>query len=204
MPRDGTATRERILHTAERLMTEQGYNATSLDQVIAESSSSKGAFFHHFASKADLAVRLTERYVAADLAHLDAGLEAAAHVDDPALRLLAFLRYYEDSADDLMAEQSGCLYATVLAERELTGSEVNDLVREATLAWRTAIVDLLRPALADRRPELAIDADALADHLYTTFEGGFILCRTLEDPSAMRAQLRVLRQLIESLLRLDI
>ena len=203
MPRDGTATRERILHTAERLMTEQGYNATSLDQVIAESSSSKGAFFHHFASKADLAVRLTERYVAADLAHLDAGLEATAHIEDPALRLIAFLRFYEDSADDLMTEQSGCLYATVLAERELTGSEVNELVREATLAWRAAIVDLLRPALAVRRAGPDIDVDALADHLYTTFEGGFILCRTLEDSAAMRAQLRVMRQLVESLLRLD-
>ena len=56
-------------------MTEQGYNATSLDQVIAESSSSKGAFFHHFSSKADLALQLIERYVAADLANLDAGLD---------------------------------------------------------------------------------------------------------------------------------
>jgi TetR/AcrR family transcriptional repressor of nem operon len=62
---------------------------------------------------------------------------------------------------------------------------------------------MLRPALATRRPDLDIDADALADHLFTTFEGGFILCRTFEDPSAMRAQLRVFRQLLESLLRLD-
>ena len=63
-------------------MTEQGYRATSLDQVIAESSSSKGAFFHHFSSKSDLALQLTERYVASDLANLDAGLTAVAEIDD--------------------------------------------------------------------------------------------------------------------------
>ena len=203
MPRDGTATREKILDTAERLMTDQGYNATPLDQVIAESSSSKGAFFHHFRSKADLALRLVERYVDADLAHLHAGCSAVAGIDDPAARVVAFLRFYEDGAEELMAEQSGCLYATVLAEREFIGTDINALVARAGVVWRTAFVDLLRPAIAARRPGLDVDIEALADHLYTTFEGGYILCRTVSDPAAMEAQLRVFRQLVESLLRLD-
>ena len=203
MPKDGSATRERILETAERLMTEQGYRATSLDQVIAESSSSKGAFFHHFGSKSDLALQLTERYVAGDLANLDAGLAAVADIEDPSTRLLAFLRFFEDGADELMSAQSGCLYATVLAEREFTGSDINDLVAKGTAVWRTALADLLRSALDDRRPTLDIDADALADHLYVTFEGAFILCRTFQDASGMRSQLRVFRQLLESVLRLD-
>jgi TetR/AcrR family transcriptional repressor of nem operon len=196
MPRDGAPTRQRILQVAERLMTDQGYNATSVDQVIAASASSKGAFFHHFSSKADLAAQVVERYVAADLAHLEAGLTATAGLDDPADRVLAFLRHFEDGADELMAAQSGCLYATVLAEREFTGSEINRLVAKAELAWRDAFAALLRPALTGRD----IDVDALSDHLYTTFEGAFILCRTLEDRSAMKAQLRVFRQLIEALL----
>jgi len=203
MPRDGTATRTRILDTAERLMTDQGYNATPLDQVITESSSSKGAFFHHFHSKADLAVRLVERYVDADLGQLDAGLAAVAEVDDPVDRVVAFLRFYEDGADELMAAQSGCLYATVLAERDFIGDDINTLVAKATMAWRAALVDLLRPALAARRPGIDFDLEALADHLYTTFEGGFILCRTVSDPAAMGGQLRVFRQLVEALLRVD-
>jgi TetR/AcrR family transcriptional repressor of nem operon len=203
MPRDGNQTRERILRVAERLMTDQGYSATSVDQVIAEARSSKGAFFHHFSSKTDLAVQLVERYVAADLAHLDAGLTATAHITDPRARVLAFVRHYEDGADELMAEQTGCLYATVLAERNFTGSEINDQVAKATRAWRDALTDLLRPALAACRPDADIDVDALADHLYTTFEGGFILCRTYADRSAMRAQLRIYRQLLQALLQAD-
>lgn len=184
-------------------MTDQGYSATSVDQVIAEAGSSKGAFFHHFSSKTDLAVQLVQRYVAADLAHLNAGLAATAHITDPTARVVAFLRHYEDGADDLMAEQSGCLYATVLAERDFTGSEINDQVAKATRIWRDAVADLLRPALAARRPDADIDVDALADHLYTTFEGGFILCRTYADRSAMRTQLRTYRQLVQALLHVD-
>ncbi|HEY8547792.1 MAG TPA: helix-turn-helix domain-containing protein [Acidimicrobiales bacterium] len=200
MPRDGTATRERILDVAERLMTDQGYNATSLDQVIAASDSSKGAFFHHFRSKSDLALQLVERYVRADLAHLEEGLAAVADIDDPAARAVAFVRHFEDGADELMAAQSGCLYATVLAERELVGTEIDAQIAKATVAWRDAFADLLRPALAAAPRHVVVDAEHLADHLYTTFEGGFILCRTFTDPSLMRAQLQVFRQLLESLL----
>jgi TetR/AcrR family transcriptional repressor of nem operon len=200
MPRDGGPTRERILQVAERLMTDQGYTATSVDQVIAESSSSKGAFFHHFSSKADLAVRVVERYVATDLAHLEAGLAATAAIEDPAARVVAFLRFYEDGADELMAEQTGCMYATVLAEREFTGSEVNRQIAKAERAWGDAFAGLLRPALGERP---GMDVEALAHHLFTTFEGGFILCRTFEDRSAMRAQLKIFRQLIEALLHVS-
>lgn len=189
------------MDVAERLMTDQGYRATSVDQVIAESSSSKGAFFHHFTSKSDLALQLVERYVAADLEQLDAGLAATADIGDPAERVVAFLRFYEDGADALMAEHSGCLYATVLAEREFTGGDINRQVAKAAEAWRTAFVALLRPAFTARRAPVDLDADALADHLYTTFEGGFVLCRTVEDRAAMGAQLRVFRQLVEELLR---
>lgn len=183
-------------------MVEQGYSATSVDQVIAEAGSSKGAFFHHFSTKSDLALQLTERYVAADVANLYAALAETATIADPAARLLAFVQYFEDGADFLMTQQSGCLYATVLAEREFTGGGVNDLVAQSTLAWREELVALLRPALKARRRK-DIDAAALADHLYATFEGAFILCRTLQDPSAMRAQLRVFRQLLAALLDAD-
>ncbi len=198
MPKDGAATRERILATAERLMTAQGYSATSVDQVIADSGSSKGAFFHHFQSKADLAYQLTERYVASDLANLAGALEAVADISDPAERVVAFVRVFEEGGDEIMSAQSGCLYATVLAEREFTGSDINDLVAKATVEWRDALVELLRPVLRSRKSK--VDAAALADHLYVTFEGAFILCRTLQDTSAMRAQLRVFRQLLEALL----
>lgn len=200
MPRDGTETRERILDTAQRLMIEQGYSATPLEQLIAEASTSKGAFFHHFASKADLARALVTRYVHADLAQLDAGLAAVADVEDPKARVLAFLRFYEDGADELMSAQSGCLYATVLAEQDLLRGEVNDLIGEATLAWRRAIVELLRPAVPRGRGAARIDLDALADHLYVTFEGAFLLSRTIDDPSAMRAQLKILGALVAALL----
>lgn len=199
MPRDGRPTRERILNAAERLVIENGYAATSVDQVIAASGSSKGAFFHHFESKRALADALVDRYVASDVEHLEAALAAAREQsDDPAERVLAFVRHFEEHADELMEAQSGCLYTSILTERELVATGASDPITKAVRAWREGYAGLLHDALRGRP---GVDVDALSDHVFVTFEGAFLLARTTGEPAHMRAQLRVLRQLLEALVR---
>jgi TetR/AcrR family transcriptional repressor of nem operon len=198
MPRDGTATRERILDAAQRLVIDNGYAATSVDQVLARSGTSKGAFFHHFASKQALADALVERYAAADLEMLAEGLDAArAAADDPVERAIAFLRHFEELGDEIMTGTTGCLYISVLAEQQLIGSGTSDPIRAAAAEWRDRYADLLREALGGRDD---VDVDALSDHVFVTFEGAFLLARTTGDPGDMRRQLGVLRRLVASLL----
>lgn len=200
MPKDGTPTRERILDTAERLVIENGFAATTVDQVIAESRTSKGSFFHHFASKLDLARSLVARYAAADIAHLhDAVTQVEAVTDDPTEQVIAFVRFFEDGADELMSAQSNCLYVSMLTERQLAAAGTSEQIVGAITAWRTTLSTMLRAAL-DQRPGREIDTDALADHVFVTFEGAFLLCRSTGDNRHMRSQLTVLRQLLESLL----
>jgi len=201
VPKDGTATKERILDAAERLVIENGFAATSLDAVIAESGTSKGAFFHHFASKLALAQTLVDRYAAADVAHLNhAVAQAEAATEDPVERVIAFLRVFEDGADELMAAQSSCLYVSILTERQLAQAGTSEQIAKAVVAWRTTLSRMLREALGTCPGAPAIDTDALADHVFVTFEGAFILSRSMNDTHCMHAQLTVLRQLIECLL----
>ena len=198
MPRNGAPTRERILDTAERLVIDNGFAATSLDRVISESRSSKGSFFHHFGSKDDLARALVERYAAADIQHLDAAVaEVRRSTSDPRERVIRFLRIFEDSADELMQAQSSCLYVSVLTERQLVERGTSAEILRAILAWRDGLVELLAEAM----PEPGnVDLAELADHVFVTFEGAFILCRATGNPGHMRSQLRTLRQLVEAVL----
>ncbi len=188
------------MDTAERLVIENGFAATSVDEVINASGTSKGAFFHHFASKLDLARDLVARYAAADVAHLHHALATArVDYDDPARQLVEFVRLFENAADELMSAQSSCLYVSILTERQLAQAGTGDQIVDAVLAWRTELSALIRHALDTHKTDTAIDPGALADHLFVTFEGAFILCRSTGDPSHMRAQLAVLRQLLEAL-----
>ena len=129
-------------------MIDNGYAATSVDQVIAESATSKGSFFHHFSSKADLALALVERYAAADIANLDNALEIATSTsDDPGQQVIAFVRVFEDGADELMSAQSSCLYISVLTERQLAQQGTSEPIVKAIVAWREKLAFLLSQAL---------------------------------------------------------
>jgi len=198
VPRDGTFTRERILAAARGLVIDNGFRATTVEAVLAASGSSKGAFFHHFPSKRDLADALVAQYVADDLAMLELGMAAAYDAGpDPADRAIAFLRFYEDMADEIMTGTTGCLYTSVLAEMELVDAGTSDPIRKAVATWRERYAELLAAAVG----EGDVDVSALSDHVFVTFEGAYLLARTTGDPSQMRRQLAVVRQLVESLLR---
>ena len=50
----GEATRADLLAAGRRLFGEQGYLATSLEDIVAAAGVTKGALYHHFGSKAEL------------------------------------------------------------------------------------------------------------------------------------------------------
>ena len=204
MPRDGTPTRERILDAAQGIVLERGFAATSIDAVLAQASVTKGAFFHHFPSKNELGRALLERYAAADERLLEEVMAAAeGESDDPAEQLVAFVRRFELAADELAPRQPGCLFVSFIYESQLAGAGTHELIDGAIRQWRSRLLDKLEAAVRVRPPAIAVDLPSLADQVFTTFEGGFILARAMQDPSHLRAQLAHLRSYLELLFRLS-
>ena len=54
-------TVRKILDTAERLFIETGYDRASLQEIIDETGLSKGAIYHHFASKEAILIAVADR-----------------------------------------------------------------------------------------------------------------------------------------------
>jgi TetR/AcrR family transcriptional repressor of nem operon len=197
MARSGAQTRERILDGAQRLVLEHGLAATTVDAILAESATSKGAFFHHFPTKNDLARALVERYADGDVAFLEEFMaQAEASTDDPALQVVEFIRLFEDAADEMVSQQPSCLYVSYVYEKQLFEDGTNDVIVGAVLAWRERLAAKLREAAAAHPPRTPIDADALADHVFATFEGAFILTRAMREPELMRRQLTLVREYV--------
>jgi TetR/AcrR family transcriptional repressor of nem operon len=204
VPRDGTATRDRILDAAQRLVLERGFAATSVDAVLAEAPATKGGFFHHFPSKTDLGRALLERYAAADERMLDDFMAVAeGESDDPAEQLVAFVRRFERAADELAPTQPGCLFVSFIYESQLGGDGEDDIIATSIRHWRTRLLEKLEAAARLHPPAIAVDLPSLADQVFTTFEGGFILARAMHDPTHLRAQLAHLRHYLELLFQLS-
>lgn len=65
-------TRDRILSAAVDLFATQGYDATSVAQVIDRAGLTKGGFYHHFTSKDALLYEVYGDLITRQLEHMDA------------------------------------------------------------------------------------------------------------------------------------
>jgi TetR/AcrR family transcriptional repressor of nem operon len=200
MPRDGRATRERLLEAAHGLVMEQGFAGTTVDAVLAEAGATKGAFFHHFPSKDDLGRALLDRYARADAEHLERTMERVERLSgDPLQRLLLFVALLEEETDAESAGEPGCLFASFLYERQLVDEATRRLIADSMRLWRDRLSATIRAAAEAHPPVREIDADALADQLLTVVEGAFVLSRALDDPGVVSRQLRQYRDHLELL-----
>src|SRR5690606_33964956 len=132
------------------------------------------------------------------LEHVMAEAEAAS--DDPAEQLVAFLRAFETAADDAAMSQPGCLFVSFVYEQVPDTDAVRPVSVEAIQHWRARIADKLVQARDAGRLDADTDVESLADHVFTTFEGAFILARATGHPDHVRAQLGHLRRYFELLL----
>lgn len=198
--RDPEKTRERILDAAQALILDHGYGATTVDAVVTRAGITKGAFFHHFGSKADLARSLVDRYALMDKAHLEAQMERAARLaTDPLQQMLVLIALYEEDFEQLAEPFPGCLFASYIYENKLFDADTIGVLRDSTLMWRRVAREMLERVAAVHPPRVPVDMESLADLFYALTEGSFIMTKTLGDKTLLARHTRHLRTYLELL-----
>ena len=127
--------REAFLDAAQRLIERKGYEAMSVQEVLEDVSTSKGAFYHYFDSKADLLDGVVERMVDSAL------LTVGGIVDDPNLTATTKLRAFFAGLAAYKTERK----ELVLGLLETWLSDHNAVVREK---FRRVVVQRMTPVMA--------------------------------------------------------
>ena len=198
--RDPEKTRERILDAAQALILDHGYGSTTVDAVVTRAGITKGAFFHHFGSKSDLARALVERYALLDKEHLEQQMERARKLaSDPLQQVLVLIALYEEEFESLAEPFPGCLFASYIYENKLFDEGTISVLRESTLMWRAVAKGMLEKAAAAHPPKVPVDLESLADLFYALTEGSFIMTKTLGDKTLLARHTRHLRTYLELL-----
>jgi AcrR family transcriptional regulator len=86
-----TDSRQDILRTAARLFQQQGYDATSMNDVAAALKLSKGGLYHHFQSKDEILFNLMDH--AMDITQ-ERVIDAVRGITDPEERLRMLIRHH--------------------------------------------------------------------------------------------------------------
>ena len=107
----GKTTRERLISVGFDLFGTRGYEATSVGAILEAAGVARGAFYHHFATKADLFDAVLDRVIAKIA---DAAADAARAHDDPVESLRAGCSTWLDVALDPALQRIAFLDATAV------------------------------------------------------------------------------------------
>ncbi|MFW6078430.1 MAG: TetR family transcriptional regulator [Gemmatimonadota bacterium] len=188
------------MDAAEALILDHGFAGTAVDAVVERAGVTKGAFFHHFSSKSELAHALVERYSELDEEMLEGYMGRAERLSrDPLQQLLIFVGLFEEAMAELTEPYPGCLLASYIYEAGLFDREVHGIIRRTVETWRSRLGAKVREAAEAHPPRVEADLSAVADQMWVVAEGAFILSKEMREPAAVAAQLREYRNYLELL-----
>ena len=181
--RDGRQTRAEILRAAAHLMHVQGYQATSLDDVLRESGVGKGNFYYYFKSKEDLGYAILDQIVAGFLERT-LGPCFSDPAGDPVAQIRCFLdRVLE--AQRLRNCVGGCPLGNLASELSDVHEEFRTRLASVFSAWRERLTQALDDARARGLVTGECQPAVVAQFLVASLEGAILMAKVSKDIGVM-------------------
>ncbi len=185
---------------AQKSILAKGFDATSIEEIVAAAEITKGGFFYHFPDKNALAKALIDRYIEDEEALFDDLFKRASELsDDPLQRALIGLKLMAELLEDMPHGHPGCLVASAVYQDRLFSGDVRDTNRAALLNWRRRFREHFEEIAALYPPRDEVDLDCLADMVSTVVEGGIVVSKAIDDPRVTAYQVMLLRSYIKLL-----
>lgn len=197
MARAPTA-RIKLLDAAVLLIRAKGYAATTVDDLCAAAGVTKGAFFHHFASKDDLAVAAARHW-----SEVTGALFASAPYHQPADPVERILAYIDFRKELLRGEISDftCLAGTMLQEVHTSHEAIRQACAASITDHAATLESDIAAAMAEHGVRQEFTPRSLALHTQAVLQGAFILAKAEGGPAVAIESIDHLKRYVTSLFK---
>lgn len=171
--------RSKLLEAAFKVIRTKGFAATRVEDICAEAGVSKGAFFHHFRSKEDLAVAAAEHW-----SEVTGALFRSApyhQAEDPLQRIRDYVTFRKELIRGSLPEFT-CLVGTMAQETYETSSDIQQACWSSISGHAETLVADIEAAMRERGIQADWTAESLALHTQAVIQGAFILAKASGDP----------------------
>ena len=182
--------RTRLLDAAMQVIRAEGYAAASVGDICRAAELSKGAFFHHFNGKEDLALATAAHF--SQMAEQLFGAAPYRQLADPLDRLLGYVDFRSALLTGPIANFT-CLLGTLVQEAYATHPAIRDACDAYMRGHAAEVAKDIAAAKAVYAPEASWSAEGLALYMQAVLQGAFVLAKAKGDGDVARDCLAHLR-----------
>ncbi len=190
------SARSKILAAAFSVIRTKGYAATTVDDLCSAAGVTKGAFFHHFKSKEELAVAAAD-YWSEMTGELFAKAPYHNHAD-PLDRVLGYIDFRKQILKGAVPEFT-CLVGTMVQEAYDSAPAIRDACVRSISSHAAKVEADIAEAMAKHRIDAPWTAKSLALFMQAVLQGSFILAKATGGPEAAADSIDHLRRYVEFL-----
>lgn len=189
-------TKFRIVENAEKLLWHQGYEATSLNEVVDRAGVSKGAFFHYYPNKQAISQDVIRKYAAEQLIEpLQISLAGSGTVKEALFQWVSgmFEKYKENDF------KGGCLLGNLALELSDQNDHAREEIKQHFLDLENLIVSALRPVAKERK--IILEPRQFARLFIASYQGVLMMVKVHKDNNRASREFQALFELIEYMIK---
>lgn len=191
-------TKTKILRVATDVIRTKGFTATRVEDICAAAEITKGAFFHHFKSKEDMALQAAQFFSDfADRLFADAPFQ---QLPDPVDRILGYIDFRTQILQGHLYEFT-CLLGTMAQEVYDSHPAIQAATKQHIWGHAETLVPTIQAAIDQTPSAQGQDAQDLALFTQAVLQGGFVLSKAEGSPAPARSAAAHLRRYFLSIFR---
>ncbi|KTC58321.1 TetR/AcrR family transcriptional regulator [Pseudomonas savastanoi] len=184
--------RQHIINVARSLMTNKGYTAVGLAEVLSTAGVPKGSFYYYFKSKEEFGQALLEEYFSEYLGRIDALM---ARPGSGAERLLAYFNYWAETQGTELPEGK-CLVVKLGAEVCDLSEDMRGVLEVGTARIIKRITACVDMGAADGSIHPEGDHEGFAQSLYQLWLGASLLVKVNKSTESFDKALTMTKRLL--------
>ena len=193
-PRDPERTRTHLLETAFAEIYRGGFQGTGLDRILDRAKVTKGALYHHFASKEELGYAVVEEVIRN--VTVQKWVVPLAGSDHPLDALIGVIQATSLASADVAR---GCPLNNLAQEMSPLDEGFRQRVADVFKLWFDAVTGALEEARRRGQIYSDININQSAMFIVAAYEGYMSLAKNAQDAEILRAGIRTLTHYLESL-----
>lgn len=162
------ATRLNILQKAFELIYEKGYQTTSVDEIIATTQVTKGAFYYHFKTKDEMGLAIINELMKPSFKNTF--IEPIQNTEDP-LDSLYLLMENILMNNDFIKVQYGCPASNFTQEMAPWNIDFTKTLNDLSMQWENAMIHALEKAKKNGTLSQEINAKGVAVFVMSGYWG---------------------------------